>query len=203
MYRVYWIHHTCVCFILPVQEKRSEIMEIIFWILGVILLIIIGIVLYIILRNKKILKRKNDILQLFSNACKEKGIEEYKLEYVKKSTHDFYFETDKHIYYIKVIYNLSNQEICINNAIKWQLRRLNDHNETFSFVEGVEPLMRLDLTNTEKKEHKLFIIYPDITALLKVINECEMVFVYPDTDVYGARVISYDKLVEDTSILEI
>ncbi len=178
-------------------------MEIVLWILIVLLLFIIGIGVFIFIQKKKDQKRKNDILRLFTNACKAKGIEEYKLEYVKKDTYDFYFEDSKNIYYVKVIYNLSNQEICINNAIKWQLRRLSDKIETFSFVEGVEPLMRLDLTNTEKKEHKLFIIYPDITAILKVINECEMVFVYPDTDVYGAKVISYSKLLEDLSILEL
>lgn len=171
--------------------------------LVLIFLIIISIAIFIILKKKRTQKRKNDILFLFTKACKDKGIENYKLECVKKDTHDFYFESDKSIYYIKVIYNLSNQEICINNAIKWQLRRLGDHNETLSFVEGVEPLMRLDLTNSTKKEHKLFIIYPDITALLKVINECEMVFVYPDTDVYGANVISYGKLMEDPSILDL
>ncbi|MDE5855960.1 MAG: hypothetical protein K2H06_02835, partial [Anaeroplasmataceae bacterium] len=104
---------------------------------------------------------------------------------------------------IKVIYNFSNQEICINNAIKWQLRKLSDQHETMTFVEGIEPLMRLDLNNTEKKEHKLFIIYPNVTALLKVINECEMVFVYPDTDVYGSQVIPYKKLLEDINLLDI
>lgn len=171
--------------------------------LALILLVIISIAIFIILKKKRMQKRKNDILYLFAKACKEKEIENYKLEYVKKDTHDFYFESDRSIYYIKLIYNLSDQEICINNAIKWQLRRLSDHNETSSFVEGVEPLMRLDLNNPNKKEHKLFIIYPDITALLKVINECEMVFVYPDTDVYGANVISYGKLMEDPSILDL
>ena len=42
-----------------------------------------------------------------------------------------------------------------------------------------------------------------MTALLKVINECEMVFVYPDTDVYGAQVISYKKLEENLDLLEV
>ncbi|MDE6407963.1 MAG: hypothetical protein K2K48_01435 [Anaeroplasmataceae bacterium] len=178
-------------------------MELIYWIVGAILVIAITISILIIVNNRKIQKRKNDIIRLFTNACKEKGIEDFKIEHVKKDTHDFYFEDKENIYYIKVIYNFSNQEICINNAIKWQLRKLSDHNETMTFVEGIEPLMRLDLTNTEKKEHKLFIIYPNVTALLKVINECEMVFVYPDTEVYGSQVIPYKKLVENMDLLEI
>lgn len=175
----------------------------IYWIIAVVLLIIIAIVAIIVYRNYQNQKRKNDILKIFERACKEKEVENYRLEYVKKDTHDFYFESDKSIYYIKVIYNFSNQEICINNAIKWQLRGFRDNNEGMQFVEGIESLMRLDLNNKEKKEHKLFIIYPNTRALLKVINECEMVFVYPDTDVYGATVIPYLKLVDDASILEI
>ncbi|MCM1131673.1 MAG: hypothetical protein NC310_08405 [Roseburia sp.] len=180
-------------------------MEVIYWaILGVILVLVIATFSFIVINKKKIQNRKNDIIKLFANACKEKGIEDYKIEYVKKDTHDFYFEDQNNIYYIKVIYNFSNQEICINNAIKWQLRKLGNHNnETMSFVEGIEPLMRLDLTKTEKKEHKLFIVYPNVTALLKVINECEMVFVYPDTDVYGSQVISYKRLIEDVNLLDI
>lgn len=82
-------------------------------------------------------------------------------------------------------------------------KKIRRDKRDFILVEGVEPLMRLDLANTQKKEHKLFIIYPNVTALLKVINECEMVFVYPDTDVYGAQVISYKKLEENLDLLEV
>ncbi|MDE7263151.1 MAG: hypothetical protein K2N64_00635 [Anaeroplasmataceae bacterium] len=178
-------------------------MELFYWILGVIFAVLIVILVTIFVKKSRIQKRRNDIIKLFSNACRAKGITDYTIEYVKKDTHDFYFEDANSIYYIKVIPNFSNQEICINNAIKWQLRKLSDRNETMVFVEGVEPLMRLDLNHARKKEHKLFIIYPNVTALLKVINECEMVFVYPDTDVYGAKVISYKRLVEEIELLEI
>lgn len=178
-------------------------MHYLYWSIGIILLIALVIFGVIVIHNKRIQKRKNDILHLFQSACEEKGILEYTLEHVKKDTHDFYFEDEKNIYYIKVIYNLSNQEICINNAIKWQLRKFGEPNQKNQFVDEVEPLMRLDLNHPTKKEHKLFIVYPDATALLKVINECEMEFVYPDTDVYGACVIPYAKLVENLNLLEL
>jgi len=152
-------------------------------------------------------KKSDDYQNWLNKQLKENGADGYIfqptcVDSVVKLLH-FYFEDAENIYYIKVIYNFSNQEICINNAIKWQLRRLGEIKGTLSFVEGVEPLMRLDLANTQKKEHKLFIIYPNVTALLKVINECEMVFVYPDTDVYGAQVISYKKLEENLDLLEV
>lgn len=173
--------------------------------LVVICLFIVFLIIFtlIFIHKRRIQKMKNDILKLFVKACKEKDIDDYKLEIVKNGVYDFYFESTNSIYYIKTINNFSNQEICINNAIKWQLRTYNSHNEKLSFVEGIEPLMRLDLNNTKKREHKLFIIYPSVTALLKVINECEMIFVYPDTDVFGATVASYKKLLEDVNLLDL
>lgn len=178
-------------------------MEFLYWGLGFVLLLSACITVLAVFQKKRVQKRKNDIIKLFTLACKKKNITDFKMEYVKKSTHDFYFENEKHIYYIKVIYNFSNQEICINNAIKWQLRKLGEVKQNMTFVEDIEPLMRLELENSIKKEHKLFIIYPNVTALLKVINECEMAFVYPDTDVYGAQVIPYKKLIEDTELIEL
>ncbi len=155
------------------------------------------------IRKRKDNKIKNDIIKLFINACKDKDIDDYKIEYVKNGIYDFYFEDSSDIYYIKVINNFSSKEICINNAIKWQLRTFNSHNEKLNFVEDIESLMRLDLNNNIKKEHKLFIIYPNVTTLLKVINECEMVFVYPETDVFGSNVVSYKKLLEDVNVLDL
>lgn len=143
-----------------------------------------------------------DIIKLFTKACKLKNITEYKLDFVKKDTHDFYFEDANSIFFVKVIFNLANQEICVNNAIKWQLRRSSVQN-AMNFVENIEPLMRLDLQSNPKKQYKLFIIYPGARALLKVINECEMVFINPDTDVYGAKIITYQMLEENPLLLDV
>ena len=184
-------------------KGKVKFMEFVYWMIGILFLLNLTIGTIIIVKKQRKIKRNNDIIKLFSMACRKKGITEYKLEHVKKDTHDFYFESEHNIYYIKMIYNFGNQEICINNAIKWQLRKYNEKQEHMTFVEGVEPLMRLDLTNPNKKEHKLFIVYPNTRALLKVINECEMVFVYPDTDVYGSRVIPYKKLYDNLDLLEL
>lgn len=179
-------------------------MKLYLWLTVLILIFILIIATIWLIQYQKKQKRKNDLLRIFNTACKKRGITDYRLEYVKKETHDLYFESEKHIYYVKVIYNPANHEICINNAIKWQIRKLgeNDENNMF-FADGIEPLMRLDLHNKNKKEHKLFIIYPNTRALLKIINECEMVFVYPDTDVYGARVMTYYELDSNPELLEV
>ncbi len=178
-------------------------MQYLYWSLGIIVfigLMITGIVIY---KKEMMKKRKNDILKLFTDACERNHVTEYTLEHAKKETYDYYFEGPNHIYFVKVIYNFANHEICINNAIKWQLRRINENQEKTMFVEGIEALMRFDFGKTSKKAHKLFIIYPNTRALLKVINECEMVFVYPDTDVYGANVVSYKRLVENPDWIEV
>ena len=44
---------------------------------------------------------------------------------------------------------------------------------------------------------KLYVIYPESKRLMKVINECEMVFIKPDVDIYGSRVINYLTMKED------
>ena len=51
------------------------------------------------------------------------------------------------------------------------------------------------------KPYKIFLIYPNARSLLRYINECEMEFVYPQTDVYGARIITYKALNEHHELL--
>ena len=98
--------------------------------------------------------------------------------------------------------NPNNQEICVNNAIKWQLRN-GLHEKGLRFVEGVELLMRMDIKTDGKEVRKLFIIYPNSRALLKVINECEMVFITPKTDIYGASIITYKQLEDDYDLIKL
>lgn len=172
---------------------------IVYFIIG--LLILIGFIVGIILFNRyKNNKKKNDIISIFDAACKAHNVTEYKIEHVKKDAYDFYYEDPKNIYYIKIVNNPLNKEICVNNAIKWQLRTQGSVDE-MNFVEGIDGLMRMDLKRNSKRQFKLYIVYPTARALLKVINECEMVFIYPDTDVYGTRIITYVTLREKPELI--
>lgn len=173
------------------------------YLLIAVIVLILGMAVLIGIKKYKSFLRKKNIIALFEQACKEKNVTEYQLFAVKTPMYDFYFESSTSIYYVKVILNVGNKELCVNNAVKWQLRE-RGFNETMHFIDGVENLMKMSFRHhSEKKEHKLFIIYPGARALLKVINECEMVFIYPETDVYGAQVINYLTLVENPSILEV
>ena len=172
----------------------------VYWII-VAILAIVGLVVGLVLASKHINeKRKKDCFNLLEKICNNSKNDNYVLETVNNKEYDYYIETEKDKFYIKLINNPSNQEICVNNAIKWQLRR-SMYEKEMRFVDGVENLMRLDLKNEGKTNHKIYIIYPNARALLKVINECEMVFINPTTDIYGARILTYRQLEEDNDLL--
>lgn len=177
-------------------------MDWIVYVLIGLLLIVFLIVLFVLLGKYKVKRKNNEIIELIKEYCEIKGISDYKLELVKKDAYDFYYEDDNDIIYIKIVNNPYNREICINNAIKWQIRSYGASDEMV-FVEGIDGLMRLDLQYNGKNQKKLYIVYPQARSLLKVINECEMVFIYPNTDVYGAKVITYRALKENPILLEL
>lgn len=52
-----------------------------------------------------------------------------------------------------------------------------------------------------KKNIKMYIVYPNARSLLMYINECEMKFVNPTTDVYGTNVITFQELVKNRDSL--
>ena len=166
-----------------------------------VVLIVLAITFTSIYNKRQQTKMNEHVSSLFNDYVKSNPL--YKFEKSQRNECDYIFETIKYRYYIKVVPNFSNQEITVNNSVKWQLRKsFND--ETLRFVNGIEPLMRLELSNTDgKQSKKLYIVYPNARALLKYINECEMEFVHPDTDVYGTNIITYINLNENRDIIEL
>ena len=159
-----------------------------------ILFILIIIVVAVITKriNKKV---HNNMFENVYNVLKQaqtniKG--DSKIIKCDERTHDYYFETPTKRYYIKIVYNPGNHEICVNNALKWQLRR-TFVDEKMYFVEGIEPLMRMEFPQSNKESKKIYVIYPNAKSLLKYINECEMVFIHPTTDVYGTNIITFNE----------
>ena len=124
------------------------------------------------------------------------------LKLALKKEYDFYFESRTHIYYIKVVPNFKNYEISVNNKTRWQIiDRKNDGK--LKYVENISELMNYNITFASKKiVKKLYIIYPNAISLVKYINECELAFIYPDTDVYGCNIITYQNLKEHPEIIE-
>lgn len=173
-----------------------------FIILGIIFIIIITSIIIVsinISKKNSVKKMYEDIEKLFSSIIPQNS-DGYRFERKTNLEYDYLFETPNYKYYIKVIPNSGNQEICVNNSVKWQLRKsFND--ESMRFVQNVEGLMRLEVEE-QKKIKKLYIIYPNARSLLKYINECEMIFIHPDTDVYGCNIIPYIALKENKDLIK-
>ena len=170
-------------------------------IVSVIIVIIIAISILMKNIHQKQMNKMFAEVEAALNSLK-KNEEEFKLVRCYTYTHDYYFETPNYNYYIKVVPNISNAEICVNNAVKWQLRKsIND--DAMRFVEGIEPLMRMEFEPSSKPNKKLYIVYPNARSLLKYINECEMVFVKSNTDVYGTNIITYVDLLSNPDVINL
>ena len=169
-----------------------------------IALVVLGVLLIVlstVFKKNRLRKMHNQVEEIFNDYVKKHF--DYKFEIVSKQEYDYIFETIRFRYYIKVVPNFNNQEITVNNSVKWQLRKsFND--ESLRFVDGIEPLMRMELPQSDDKiNKKLYIVYPSARTLLKYINECEMEFVHADTDVYGTNIITFINLRENRDIIEI
>lgn len=165
-----------------------------------IFLIAVLIISYNIFRKWRISKMFSDCDKVLQSLIDPKNSNEYKIiKNTSKEPYDYIFKTPLHNFYIQVVPNFGTYEICINNSIKWQIRKSFNDN-SMNFVPNVDKLMRLDIDDPKAK--KLYIIYPNATSLLKYINECEMIFVRPETDVYGTNVIPYAGLKEKPEIFD-
>ncbi len=174
-------------------------------IMGICLLSILILTILIILsfrKNYKIKQMYTNVWNQLENIINLRKLKDSTtLKISEDKAYDFYLESRTHIYYIKVVPNFKNDEICVNNKTKWQIIR-NMTNANL-FVENIDGLMNLDISYPTKKIiRKLYIIYPNANVLLKYINECEIVFIYPDTDVYGCNVITYQNLIEHPECIE-
>ncbi len=173
---------------------------------AVILLIIFISILFAIINKRKMKAMYSDIEKLFNNIALN-DIENTKLvKNTNKDTmkiYDYNFITKNYNYYIKVVPNFQNEEICVNNATRWQLRKsFND--ESMRFVQDIDYLMRMNLIHENGKiSKKLYVIYKNARTLLKYINECEMEFVHHDTDVYGTNIVTYSNIIEIQHVIKL
>ena len=179
---------------------------------AIILLIIFSLITYRIIKKHNDKKTILTVEQLLLNLSKENPKRHFNKALKVKGEnvpYDYVFYAEDKILFIKIIPNSGNAEICVNNSVKWQIRKSID-DRSLNFVPNVEKFMRYKITNddckdvkitSEYKAYKIFLIYPNARSLLRYINECEMEFVYPQTDVYGTRIITYKALNEHHELL--
>lgn len=181
-------------------------------IIGVIIFIIVllvGLVILLNVLNRRRIKNMfinvsnllNQIVDLDKDNSELNRIE-YDLKKNQKPPYDFVLKTEGYVYYIKVVDNHSGYEICVNNSVKWQIRK-TFADESMNFVSDIEELMRMELPREDSTRipKKLYIIYPGARSLLRYINECEMEFIHPTTDVYGTNIITYNDLKENIDFI--
>ena len=117
-------------------------------ILAICLVVILGfgiILCYGIVQKNNTKKMYSEVEKVLEGMIIQSKKEKFKLERIMKAQYDYVFHTPYCKYYIKVIPNLANEEICVNNSVKWQLRKsFND--ESMRFVDHVEGLMRMDIS---------------------------------------------------------
>ena len=153
-----------------------------------IAVIILGYILLCYINKRKAYKNLHEKLLTISSS----------VEVVKKNkAYDFKMNHNGKLFLIKLIYNPSCDEICINAKHYWQQNHgVVSSRKKGEQMKGVYDLIFLDLAqnNFPLDTVKLYVIYPESQRLVKVINECEMIFIKPNVDIYGSRVNNYSDL---------
>ena len=156
-----------------------------------IVLIIVFFIIYDKMRKKHALKVINEVLKKCADEVKP---------VLKNKAFDFEAIKGENTYLIKVVFFFCQDEININAKNYWQV----NHGAVSSRKKGekmpdVYDLVNYDLKANGYKEDtkKLYVIYPQATTLMKVINECEMVMIKPNIDCHGAKLTNFTNLERD------
>lgn len=165
----------------------------------IIATIIMTLKIYTVNRKKKMHQAIEELLNEYVKADPLYA----KLEKSNTYEYDYILTTRELKVYIMVIPNFHLGEICINAPTKWQFRK-NYADESSHFVPRVDRLMRFDPpSEVSLRTKRLYIVYPSSKSLLRYINECEMEFVRPETDLNGTSVITYSELLEHRDSIEL
>lgn len=159
-----------------------------------ITLTLIVITVVIILKVKKN-KGYNNIYNTLVEIAGEDNV-----SIVKSKAFDFEMNYNNKTFLIKMIYNPCSHEININARDYWQINRgVVSSRKSGEQMKNVYDLIEFKLDDEKYKKNtiKLYVVYPDSRSLMKVINECEMQFVKPKTDIYGTKMTKYSKLKEE------
>ena len=123
------------------------------------------------------------------------------VEEVKKNkAFDFIAKKNGKTYLVKTVFFFCQDEINVNSKDYWQA----NHGAVSSRKKGEKVPNVYDLVNYDLKLNgydentiKLYVIYPQATTLMKVINECEMVMIKPNVDCHGAKLTNFTNLQRD------
>ncbi len=158
--------------------------------IGVVILLAICISIATYLYNKHRKKvMDEDVYSILSEII---DTDDYSLERIKIGGFNYRITSKSKSIYICVVSNFNCNEILVNSPLKWQTKA-NPTDESIKFIDSIKTPM-LAKINEDKEVKKLFIIYPNARQLMRAVNECEYEFIYPETDVFGVSVITYNEL---------
>ena len=142
-----------------------------------------------------VLKKKKAYNNLYNALCELAG--ENNVTKIKSKAFDYEMLYNNKTFLVKLIYNPGKHEININSKDYWQLNKgVVASRKSGTQIKNVYDLInfKIDGVNYKKNTIKLYVIYPDSRSLMKVINECEMEFVKPKTDIYGTKMTKFTNL---------
>ena len=151
------------------------------------LYILIGIIVSVSAFYIAIVVRKSNALKKIINKLEAKG---YKVVKEHNKIYDLVIEKDDIKSLVKIIYNFDKAEINVNSKNYFQI----NYGVVSSRKKGEKLNNCYDLIDYKTDCNKLYLIYPEAIRLMKVINECEMIFIDDSTDIYGTKMIQYNKI---------
>ena len=156
----------------------------------VIALIALGVVIAILTNNEN---NKSKEIQNYLNKIQELG---YNISNEENKPYDYLISNENTTFIVKLIKIPEYFEIQINNKVTWEVKygagnTVGKAQPYKKYLKEIEPFMNLVVDNSFTK---LVIATPKPKKLVKYINECEIVFVTPKTDVYGVKLISLNDL---------
>lgn len=156
----------------------------------IISIIIIVIIVLVAISNNK---SKECAFSEFQSKIKELG---YEIENVQNSSYNYIIKNEQITFLVKLINIPQYAEIQINNKTTWEIKygagnTLGKAQPYSKYLKDITTFVNLQPSNNEIK---VVIASPHPKKMVKWINECEIVFIDPYTDVYGLRLISYKDL---------
>lgn len=140
--------------------------------------------------------RRNKLIEKLENYLKRTN-KEYKFKVLKNDIYDIDLVINENNFVIKIVIVPEYSEIQINSKETWEVKygagntpgKVQPHKRYLNEVSSFQK------TNFPDNKIKLILISPKPKKIVKYINECEIVFVNPSTDVYGSRIITEDNFV--------
>lgn len=162
----------------------------------IIAIIIIVIVLIILFTINIVKKEKTKVSELndFYNQLHKLN---YEIIECQKECYDLEIKNKNITFIVKLITIPEFAEIQINNQTTWEIKygagnKIGKSQPYSKYLKNINDFMNFPVNNNQ--QIKVVIVSPTPKKIVKYINECEIEFVTPYTNVYGTRIISYKNL---------